>query len=181
MQLSSENNPILPFSFIWWCSQDFLSHHFRCQVLSWFQVQRCRGQMFIHSRISWEKFPDHQYLFPAYIWVSRGALCFSQRLHQLHSLFMMTVQTQRHFFFWSGMGRIFCLVQCMTGRPVAPLLSPNAECCGRIPWSWDWRHAVEHRGSSFILKVLRGEVKADEENSWPAPSPSDSSACCSPT
>lgn len=76
------------------------------------------------------------------------------------------------FFLQSGMGWIFlCLVQCMTGRPVAPLLSPNAECCGRPPWSWDWRHAVEHRGSSFYFESVAWRSKSRWGKLWPAPLP----------
>ena len=174
-----ENNPILSFSFIWWCSQDFWVIT-RCQVLSWFQVQRCRGPMFIHSRISWEKFPDHQHLFPLLTSGSREAMCFSQRLciSSIPSSCWPSIPSScwpsrlKDIFLRSGMGWMFlCLVQCMTGRPVAPLLSPNAERCGRPPWNCDWRHAVEHRGSSFYFESVAWRSKSRRGKLWPAPLP----------
>ena len=78
---------------------------------SGFRFRGAEDKWFIHSRISWEKFPDHQHLFPLITFGSWEAMCFSQRscINSIPSSCWPAIF--KDIFLWSGMGWIFlCLV-----------------------------------------------------------------------
>lgn len=158
----------------------------RCQMLSCLQVQKCIEQFVsilqnLPSKISRISI----LLFPAYIQTLGGNVFFPELSLRFHSLYMLTRQTSKTFFFglalaesssaWCSTWQEGWWLLCYLSVQNIVVDHPEAEAEAGGRW-WSREEIAS------VSEVLSGEeLKSDEENSDLPLSPKFPSLCSSST